>query len=144
MNIDYAVEPKPSERKNSVSLHQRQRRIQNPDLSWDLLRKLIRAIFPIRSILDVQLRSEYITGQNFKYLATELYKILRGLSLDIVRDIFPWSSSLSYDTRNGDVFYTKPIKSACHGTESLLFLAPNWWELIPNNRWDSFLIQGSN
>ena len=123
----WLVEPKLPERENSVSLHHRQRRIQNSGLSWDLL-----TIFSISSILDVQLRSKYVTGRNFKCLSTELYKILRGLSLGIMEDIFPWNSSLNYLTRNGVAFYIKSIKSVCHGTESLSFLASKRWELVPN------------
>ena len=91
-------------------------------------------IFSISSILDVRLRSECATRRNFQCLAVELYKILSGLSLGIMKDVFPLNSSLNYGTRNGDGFYTNPIKLLCRGTESLSFLALKRWELVPNNK----------
>ena len=71
--------------------------------------------------------------KNLRCLAIELYKIFSGTSPDIMKDVFPLNTSSTYDIRNREIFYTRPVKSVYHGSESLSYLAPKIWELVPES-----------
>ena len=71
--------------------------------------------------------------KNLQCLAIELYKIFNGISPDIMKNVFPLNTSSTYDIRNREIFYTRPVKSVYHGTESLSYLAPEIWELVPES-----------
>ena len=66
-------------------------------------------------------------------LAIELYKVFSGICPDIMEDVFPLSTSSNYDIRSRRTFTTRSVKTVYYGTESLSYLAPKVWELIPNN-----------
>ena len=69
-----------------------------------------------------------IHHRNFQVLATEMFKIHRGLSPDILREIFVPKISLY------NLVYTferRQIHSVYHGTESLSFLGLKIWDLVP-------------
>ena len=80
--------------------------------------------------LDNSVSTHY---KNLQCLAIELYKIFNGISPDIMKDVFPLNTSSTYDIRNREIFYTRPVKSVYHGTESLSYLAPKIWELVPES-----------
>ena len=63
-------------------------------------------------------------------LATEMFKIHRCLSPEILRETFV-SKSSSYNLRRNDTFEKRILHSVYHGTESLLFLGPKIWDLVP-------------
>ena len=63
-------------------------------------------------------------------LATEMFKIHRGLSQEILRKIFA-SKTSSHNLRRNDTFEKRQVHSVYHGTESLLFLGLKIWDLVP-------------
>ena len=63
-------------------------------------------------------------------LATEMFKIYRDLSPDILREIFVPKISL-YNFRKNNTFERRQIHSVYHGTESLSFQDPKVWNLMP-------------
>ena len=63
-------------------------------------------------------------------LATEMFKIHRGLSPDILREIIVPKISL-YNLRRNNTFERRQVHSVYHGTESLSFLGPKIWDLVP-------------
>ena len=67
---------------------------------------------------------------NLQVLATEMFKIHRGLSPDILREIFVPKTSL-YNLRRNNAFERLFVHSVYHGTESLSFLGPKIWDLVP-------------
>ena len=67
---------------------------------------------------------------NLKCLAIELFKIFNGISPDIMKDIFPLSTSSTYDTSNRKTFYTTPVQSVYKRSESLPFFTPKIGEFI--------------
>ena len=69
---------------------------------------------------------------NLQFLATELYKVLNGLSPDLMKDVFPLNDDSGYSTRNKRTFKSRNVKTVRHGTDSLAYLAPKIWELVPN------------
>ena len=71
-----------------------------------------------------------IHHRNLQALATEMFKIHRGLSPDILREIFVPKISL-YNLRKNNTFERRQVHSVYHGTESLSFLGPKIWDLVP-------------
>ena len=63
-------------------------------------------------------------------LATEMFKILRGLSPDIIREIFVSKISL-HNLRRNNTFERPQVPSVYLGTESLSFLGPEIWDIVP-------------
>ena len=71
-----------------------------------------------------------IHHRNLQVLATEIFKIHRGLSPEILRETFV-SEACSYDLHRNDTFEKRQVHSVYHGTESLSFLGPKIWDLVP-------------
>ena len=74
-----------------------------------------------------------VHNRNIQCLAIELYKVFNGTCPDIIKDVFPLCISSNYDIRSRRTSNTRSVKTVYHGTESLSYLAPKVWELIPNN-----------
>ena len=62
--------------------------------------------------------------RNIQVLATELYKIVNGLSPEIMKEVFPFNENTSYNTRNKRKFHSRSIKSVAFSSETLSHLAP--------------------
>ena len=71
-----------------------------------------------------------IHHRNLQVLATEMFKIHRGLSPEILRETSV-SKTSSYNLRRNDTFGKRKVHYVYHGTESLLFLGPKIWDLVP-------------
>ena len=71
--------------------------------------------------------------RNIQVLATELYKFVNGLSPKLVGDCFKLNNVTVYNTRNRSTFYSRPVRTVLHGTESLSRLGPKIWELVPSD-----------
>ena len=65
-------------------------------------------------------------------LATEMYKVKNQMAPEILNDIFQNRTS-SYNLRNNSSFSIRQVHSVYHGTESLSFLGPKIWELVPED-----------
>ena len=68
--------------------------------------------------------------RNLQVLATEMFKIHRGLSPEILRETFV-SKTSSYNLRRNDTFQKCQMHSVYQGSESLSFLGPKIWDLVP-------------
>ena len=68
--------------------------------------------------------------KNLQVLATEMFKIHRGLSPEILRETFV-SKTSSYNLRRNDTFEKRKVHSVYHGAESLSFLGSKIWDLVP-------------
>ena len=71
-----------------------------------------------------------IHHRNLQTLATEMFKISNNLSPDIVKEIFQ-ERFVPYNLRRNNSFTSRQVNSAYHGTESLSFLGPKIWDLVP-------------
>ena len=71
--------------------------------------------------------------RNIQVLATELYKFVNSLSPKLVSDCFKLNNMTVYNTRNRSTFYSRPVRTVLHGTESLSHLGPKIWELVPSD-----------
>ena len=69
--------------------------------------------------------------RNIQVLATnELYKIVNGLSPDIMKKVFPFNENTTFDTRSKRKFHSRATKSFTFGFESQSHLASKTWELV--------------
>ena len=86
-----------------------------------------------------------IHHRNLHVLATEMFKIHRDLSPEILRQTFV-SKTSSYNLRRNHAFEKRKVHSVYHGTESLSFLGPKLWDLVPVElkQSDSLLLQIKN
>ena len=71
-----------------------------------------------------------IHHRNLQALAIEMFKTHRGLSPDILREIFVSKISL-YTLRRNNIFERRQVHSVYHGSESLSFLGPKIRNLVP-------------
>ena len=69
-------------------------------------------------------------------LATELYKVRHGLAPELINDIFE-KRNVTYNFRKNSTFETRNIKSVYYGSETISFIGPKIWELLPSNIKDS-------
>ena len=49
-----------------------------------------------------------------------------------MKDVFPLNDDSGYSTRNKRTFKSRRVKTVRYGTDSLAYLAPKIWELVPN------------
>ena len=67
--------------------------------------------------------------RNIQALAVEMYKVTNGLSPEIMRRIREESRS---NLRYTSLFTIPPIHSVYNGRESVYYMGPKIWELIPH------------
>ena len=73
-----------------------------------------------------------IHHRNVQKLAIEIYKVLHGFSPSILNDIFV-PVSHPYNFRRNDTLQRRMVNSVRHGTESISFLRPKIWDLVPSD-----------
>ena len=79
--------------------------------------------------LLLKIGSFTIHTRNIQSLAIELYKVWYGLSPKIMNLVFPLNPSSRYP--GGSDFKTHNVKSVSNGTETLAYLGPKIWSLVP-------------
>ena len=78
-----------------------------------------------------------IHQRNVQSLAIEIYKYLHGLSPAILNEVFKVNETIPYDLRMRNELYARNPKTVRYGTETVSFLSPKIWSLIPQNIKDS-------
>ena len=73
-----------------------------------------------------------IHHRNLQVLATEMYKIKNDMAPELLNAIFQ-NRTLPYNLRTNLSFSVRQVHSVYHGTESLSFLGPKIWELVPED-----------
>ena len=71
-----------------------------------------------------------IHHRNLQVLVTQLYQVKCNMAPEILNEVFQ-NRALSYNLRTKSSFAVRPVHSVYHGTESLSFLGPKIWELVP-------------
>ena len=72
-----------------------------------------------------------IHDKNIQCLATEMYKVSNGLSPPIVSNIFTQKNCHPYNLRR---LFSRPlVRSVFHGTESISYLGPVIWDILPDS-----------
>ena len=73
-----------------------------------------------------------IHNRNLQILATEMYKIKNNLSPPIIADLFEQRNEQHYNLRNWAQFSPPAIRTVYHGSESITFLGPKIWNMLPD------------
>ena len=73
-----------------------------------------------------------IHQRNQQIVAIEMFKVCNGLSPVLINDIFKLRGEQKYNLRKLSRFYRPKVNSVYNGTESLSFLGPIIWDLVPN------------
>ena len=83
-------------------------------------------------ILDLD-NSVTLHQKNLQDLVTEIYKVKHGIAPEIMKDIFELQNP-SYNLRSScNQFRRENIKTVHYGLQSVRYLGPKIWELVPNN-----------
>ena len=75
-------------------------------------------------------RSVPIHIRNLQILATEFFKESKDVAPAIFSEVFS-KRSVQYNLRHASEFYVPNVKNNFHGTESLSYLGPKIWNLVP-------------
>ena len=70
--------------------------------------------------------------RNIQLLAVEMYKALNKLSSSLMTELFQIIKT-KYDLCKGNILISRNVKIVYYGTESISYLAPKIWELIPTD-----------
>ena len=72
-----------------------------------------------------------IHHKNLQTLAVELFKVKNNIAPEIVKEIFRTTGNSTYNLRHKYAFQQNNVKTVSYGTESLAFIAPKLWNMIP-------------
>ena len=73
-----------------------------------------------------------IHHRNIQILATEIYKFMHNLSPQIMSGVFKLNDS-KHNLRVDPTFASKNIRTVHYGLQSICYLAPRIWTLVPKN-----------
>ena len=87
-------------------------------------------------LLDLD-NSVKVHQKNLQVLVTEIYKVKNGIAPEMMKNIFELQNT-SYNLRSScSQFRRENIKTVHYGLQSVRYLGPKIWELVPNNIKDS-------
>ena len=61
-----------------------------------------------------------------------MFKVSKGLCPEIVKGLFQFRNDIPYNLRQRPQFHIPPVRTVFSGTDSIKFLGPKIWELIPD------------
>ena len=70
--------------------------------------------------------------RNLQTLVAEIYKAKNKISPKVINSLFEFTNK-NYNLRNVSVLKRKRYSTVDYGIESLVFLAPKIWELVPDS-----------
>ena len=62
-----------------------------------------------------------------------MFRVYTGSATDILNKVFPLKPASNYNVRNHQEFNIKPMNTVHYEFNSLAYLRPRIWELLPNN-----------
>ena len=72
-----------------------------------------------------------VNHTNIQTLAIEIYKHIHGLSPAVMGEVLKINRNLPYNLRTHNAFSSRVPKTVKYGTETISFLAPKVWALVP-------------
>ena len=64
--------------------------------------------------------------------AIELFKVASCQASNVLKELFP-QNERNFNTRKEMFFKSRAVRSEAHGRDSLAFLGPKIWELLPDS-----------
>ena len=83
-----------------------------------------------KELLEID-KSVPIHSKNLQVLATEIFKLYRNISSHTVRQLFQLRNN-DYNLRQFSQFDLPNVRCIFCGTESISFLGPKIWNILPN------------
>ena len=72
-----------------------------------------------------------IHKRNLRFLACEMFKLKRDMAHELIKELILSNRQHRYELRNNPDFAVPIVKSVHKGLESLSYLGPKTWELLP-------------
>ena len=72
-----------------------------------------------------------IHKRNLRFLACKMFKLKKGIAPALIKDLILPNRQHRYELRNNRDFAVPIVKSVHKGLESLSYLGPKIWELLP-------------
>ena len=72
-----------------------------------------------------------IHTRNIQVLAIKMYKVINNIAPTIVSELISFSS-VNYNLRKGSQFYKPSAKTVWNGQETISYLGPNIWNMMPD------------
>ena len=69
--------------------------------------------------------------RNIQRLAIEMFRFYNGLSPPLMSNMFKLKAENSYNLRQVSEFSRSMVKSGYHGTDSISYLGPKLWDILP-------------
>ena len=76
-------------------------------------------------------KSFTIHERNIQALSIEIYKVINGICPEIMNEVFQLKENLQYCSKFP--FKSQNVRTVTYGTETLRFLGPKIWSIIPSN-----------
>ena len=73
-----------------------------------------------------------IHTRNLRFLAVEMFKVVKGLAPTIINDLFPLKETNNYNLRRKLFFKIPRNETVRNGFESISYLGPKIWEMLPS------------
>ena len=73
-----------------------------------------------------------IYHRNIQGLATEMFKVHLGEAPQVLEEVFALTEPLTYNLRFQPEFGTRTMRTFHYGSNSLRYLGPTIWELVPS------------
>ena len=73
-----------------------------------------------------------IHERNIKILSTEMFEVSKNLAPPQAHEIFKLEDQPQYNLRYSSLVSRQLVKSVYEGTESLSFLGPKIWDILPD------------
>ena len=70
--------------------------------------------------------------RNIKIMATKMFKLSKNQAPSQMHEIFKLKHQSHYNLRHNSLFSRPLVESVYKGTESLSFLGPNIWYILPD------------
>ena len=70
--------------------------------------------------------------QNIRQLATEMFKVSKGLCLEIVKRLFQFRNEILHNLRQRSQFHSPPVRTVFSPTEIIKYLGLKIWDFIPD------------
>ena len=99
------------------------------------LRECLRLVYNDKQLNFEELLEKYDSAsiyiRNLQILAIEMYRGVNGGSPEIVKEILGIREENGFNLRHQNTFKRPIVNSVYNGTETVSFLVPKIWELIP-------------
>ena len=85
-----------------------------------------------KELLDKD-RSVSVHTRNLQTLAIEMFKVSNNIAPKIFSDIFSFRHENDYNLRHTSEFNIRNVRTVYNGTETVSFLGPKIWDLVPQD-----------